>query len=180
MSIKAELTENQIKIWEEDDAREIHDEKYYGKIMDDGTLELSLSEGMSLLEREEITLIYDENQLSKEEAHKEFSSRDSEFDEKYEVYKDLRQRGYIVKTGFKFGTHFRVYDRGVNPYEQGSKSNREHTKWVVHAVTQDNKMGYEQLSRAVRLAQNIRAKMLWGVVDSEKNVTYYETRRITP
>ncbi len=29
------------------------------------------------------------------------------------AYRDLRNRGFIVKSGFKFGTHFRVYERGV-------------------------------------------------------------------
>jgi tRNA-intron endonuclease len=85
-----------------------------------------------------------------------------------------------VKSGFKYGAHFRVYDKGVNPYATGSKTAKEHTKWVVHAVPEQYTLNYEEMARAVRLAQNIRATMLWAVVDAESDVTYYAFERITP
>ena len=31
---------------------------------------------------------------------------------KFLIYRDLRNRGYIVKDGFGFGSDFRVYERG--------------------------------------------------------------------
>ena len=46
---------------------------------------------------------------------------------KYCVFKDLRSRGYIVKTALKFGADFRVYARGVKPGE-------DHAKWIVYPV----------------------------------------------
>jgi len=82
-----------------------------------------------------------------------------------------------VKTGFKFGAHFRVYEKGVR-IKRGPKAPFEHTKWVVHAIKEEDRFSYPELSRAVRLAQNIRAKMLWAVVDSENDVTYYQVTRI--
>ena len=33
----------------------------------------------------------------------------------YIVFRDLRNRGYIVKTGFKYGSEFRLYERGKSP-----------------------------------------------------------------
>jgi len=178
--VEAEITETSVKIWDEEDAEKVHNKLYYGKYVDEGYLELSLVEAMHLQEREELSIVKDGEEVSRDEVFKIFSEKDEEFDHKYAVYSNLRERGYIVKTGFKFGTHFRVYPRGVNPYKEGPKEDREHTKWIVHAVPENYTQNYQEMSRAVRLAQNIRAKMLWAVVDSERQVTYYQVDRVTP
>jgi tRNA-intron endonuclease len=171
------LFQNKVRIFEEYDR--IHDELYYGKKFEDH-LDLALSEAMHLLERDELEIEEDGETLGQDELFDRFSQTDEEFPQKYAVYSDLRERGYILKSGFKFGTHFRVYPRGVNPYKEGPKSQKEHTKWIVHAVPENHQLGYAEMSRAVRLAQNIHATMLWAVVDSEKGVTYYKVDRITP
>ncbi len=171
------LLENRVRVFE--DWSGIHEELYYGKEMED-YLELSLVEAMHLVEREELAVEEEDEELSTEELYERFVDRDEEFAEKYAVYADLRDRGYIVKSGFKFGAHFRVYPRGVNPYKEGPKEEREHTQWVVHAVPEKQTFTYTDISRAVRLAQNIRATMLWGVVDSEEEVTYYRVEHVTP
>lgn len=177
--IEAQLSESTVKIWDEEDGEEVHNEIYYGKFQDD-YLELSPVEAMHLVDREIIEVFQDDQELDREELWDIFVERDEEFDFKYKVYDDLRERGYIVKSGFKFGAHFRVYPRGVNPYKDGPKKQKEHTKWVVHAVPENENLSFSELSRAVRLAHNIRATMLWGVVDSEAGVTYYEVERVTP
>lgn len=178
--IEASLVDSQVKVWDEEDAREIHDEKYYGKILDSGELQLSLSEALHLVERDEIQVVEEEKAFSRDELFERCASMDDEFPQKFSVYSDLRERGYIVKSGFKFGAHFRVYPRGVNPYVDGPKDNKQHTQWVVHAVQEDKTMSFQEMSRAVRLANNIRATMLWGVVDSENGVTYYEVDHVNP
>jgi tRNA-intron endonuclease len=178
--IEGSLVDSQVKVWDEEDARKIHDEKYYGKILDSGELQLSLSEALHLVERDEIEVVEEEKAFTREQLFERCASMDDEFPQKFSVYSDLRERGYIVKSGFKFGAHFRVYPRGVNPYVDGPKDNKQHTQWVVHAVQEDKTMSFQEMSRAVRLANNIRATMLWGVVDSENGVTYYEVDHVNP
>lgn len=181
MTATGKISDTKVKVWDDEEAQEVHSEFYYGKMIDDESyLELSLVEALHLVDREELEVVEDDEVLEREELFQRFSEKDDEFDHKYATYSDLRERGFIVKTGFKFGTHFRVYPRGVNPYKEGPKEEREHTKWIVHAVPEDYTMSFQQMSRAVRLAQNIRAKMLWSVVDSERQVTYYRVDRITP
>ncbi|MDY6771466.1 MAG: tRNA-intron lyase [Candidatus Nanohaloarchaea archaeon] len=175
--VEGKLLQNKVRVFEE--YERIHDDLYYGKKFDDH-LDLALSEAMHLVERDELTVTEDSRELSEDELFERFSEADKEFPQKYEVYSDLRERGYILKSGFKFGTHFRVYPRGVNPYKEGPKSQKEHTKWIVHAVPENHQLSYAEMSRAVRLAQNIHATMLWAVVDAEKGVTYYKVDRITP
>lgn len=176
---EAKLLEHDVVVWGEEDAKEVYDIGSYGKIKDDH-LVLSLCEALHLIERKRIKVKDKENQrLDKEKFYQQACEIDEEFPQKYAVYKDLRERGFLVRTGFKFGTHFRVYARGVQ-LKRGPKAPKEHTKWVVHAVPENYTCSYPELSRAVRLAQNIRAKMLWAVVDEEHDVTYYEIIRITP
>ena len=157
----------------EEELKEIHSEAYYGKIKE-GRLELSPSEITHIIGRGLIDVVKDFD-----DVYDYFSEHDNEFREKYSAYSDLRERGLIVKTGFKFGAHFRVYERGVNPYKE-DKGRKEHTKFIVHAVRENKEMSFQEMSRAVRLASNIRAKMLWAVVDSEKDVTYYKVQHTTP
>ena len=175
--VEGKLLQNRVRVWEGYEG--IHSELYYGKMFEDH-LDLSLSEAMHLVERDELVVRDENGKIDREKLFDRFCSLDDEFQQKYIVYSDLRERGYILKSGFKFGAHFRVYPRGVNPYKDGPKSQKEHTKWVVHAVPEDHSLTFSEMSRAVRLAQNIRATMLWGVVDSEKGVTYYKVERITP
>ncbi len=177
---EAKLSDAGVKVFDEEEAGEIHTEFYYGKLLEDGELELSPVEAMHLVDRGELDVEEEGEILDREELFERFSSIDDEFDYKYQVYSDLRDRGYIVKSGFKFGTHFRVYPRGVNPYSEGPKKQKEHTKWIVHAVPENYTLSYQEMSRAVRLAQNIRAKMLWAIVDTEGGVTYYEFSHVTP
>ncbi|WP_414836874.1 tRNA-intron lyase [Candidatus Nanohalococcus occultus] len=171
---EGKLYSSGVKVFDEDQAEQIHEEYYYGKFLDNGDLHLSPSEAMHLVDREEILIEKNGDELSRDELYDEFEAIDEEFGYKYPVYSDLRERGLIVKSGFKFGSHFRVYERGVNPYTDGKKQQSQHTKYVVHAVPENHTMSFQEMSRAVRLAQNIRASMLWGVVDSEEGVTYYE------
>ncbi len=91
----------------------------------------------------------------------------------------MRDRGYLCKTGFKFGTVFRVYDRGVK-IKKGAKAPHEHTRYIVQPVAEESAFSLPEMSRAVRLAQNIRATLVWAVVDRESDVTYYQVIRITP
>ncbi|BAB59544.1 tRNA intron endonuclease [Thermoplasma volcanium GSS1] len=69
-----------------------------------------------------------------------------------EVYRDLLSRGCIVKTGFKYGTNFRVYE--------GEKS--EHAEYLVSVV--ENKLIWYYISRAVRVASSVRKKMIFTTI----------------
>ena len=59
---------------------------------------------------------------------------------------------------------------------KGPKAEKEHTKWIVFCVSETYSCSFHELSRSVRLAHNIRANMLWAVVDDDNNVTYYEIK----
>ena len=176
---KGDVNENKVIVWGIKDANEIYDLGYFGKIKDDDRNELALEEAMLLVNRNRLDVRKNGRKISRKKFYEYACSVDKEFPWKYRVYEDLRNRGLLARTGFKFGTHFRVYGRGVRLIK-GPKKRKEHTKWIVHAVPETFICSFPELARAVRLAHNIRAKMLWAVVDNEGDVTYYEIIRKTP
>ena len=100
-------------------AKEIYESLWLGqygsyKASDRGNLnKLDVYETMFLIENGMLRL----TNINKKKLIEELKSRHSHFSLLYSVYKDWRQNGYVVKTGFKFGTHFRIYFPGAKPFK---------------------------------------------------------------
>ncbi len=165
---------NTVTVWE--NPEDIYEPRYFGKRRKN-RVELNLMETLFLMEKGKLEVKGDGECMDTDSIRTMAREKDIEFENKYNIYKDLREKGFLVKCGFKFGTHFRIYDRGVE-LKRGQKSPDEHTKWVVHAVDKDITWSYPELSRFVRLALNIRSKPTLGVVNRTKK--YYRIRRIKP
>lgn len=177
--VKAELNEEKVIVWDMKEAQEIFESGWYGELFND-RLELALIEAALWAERDKIEITKEKKKMSFKEFYKYCLKIDKRFHVRYAVYKDLRERGLPVRTGFKFGCDFRVYERGVKPIQKGPKAAHEHTKWIVFCVAEDYNCSFQELSRAVRLAHNIRANMLWAIVDNENDVTYYSITYLSP
>lgn len=139
-----------------------------------GKLVLDMKEAVYLTEKKKISVEDSkENALDRESLIKYASKKNKRFYRVYVVYRDMRERGYVVKTGYKFGFDLRVYPRGKKPGE-------EHTKWVIGVHTQDDKFSMPEFSRMVRLSGNLKTTLRIAVVDSEDDINYYEVSRVTP
>ncbi len=79
----------------------------------------------------------------------------------YDVYKDWRNKGYVVKTGFKFGTHFRIYFPGARPIK--SDVNWVHSKHVLHVFPRDVKLLISEWARAIRVAHSVRKTFILAI-----------------
>jgi len=168
----AAITKGRVWVTDEKEAKELGS-RGFGEEKE-GKLILSPEETMFLKEkRKSFVVTGGKKELDFDGLMKEFSKDDKEFPRKYIVYRDLRGRGYVVKTGFKFGTHYRVYGRGVRPGEA-------HAIWLVHCVPEEFKCDFHTFSGKVRLAQNVRKKMIYAVVDKEGDITYYKVERFSP
>ncbi|MFH1228883.1 MAG: tRNA-intron lyase [Candidatus Aenigmatarchaeota archaeon] len=176
---KAELVEEKVIVWDKGLGSQLFESGWFGELLDD-RLELALVEAMLLADRGKIEIRNKKKKMTSKEFYEHCIKIDNRFHMRYAVYKDLRERGLPVRTGFKFGCDFRVYERGVTPVKKGPKAPHEHTKWIVFTVAEDYACSFQELSRAVRLAHNIRANMLWAVVDNENDVTYYSITYLSP
>ncbi len=176
--LKGNLSEQRVIIWGKEAFNEL-EESGFGKLVEN-KIELALVEAMYLVNKGKLkVLIKAKKKIDSETFCNYCIENERNFHARLAVYTDLRERGFLVKTGFKFGCDFRVYERGVK-LKKGPKAEFEHTKWVVHAIPEEFVCSFPELSRVVRLAQNIRTEMIWAVVDSENDVTYYSIKRITP
>lgn len=86
--------------------------------------------------------------------------RRSDFPKLYEVYKDWRNHGYVVKSGFKFGTHFRVYFPGAKPVKDG---NWVHSKHVIQVFPKESKLLISEWARAIRVAHSVRKTFILAI-----------------
>lgn len=83
------------------------------------------------------------------------------FPDMYAVYEDWRQRGYVVKTGFKFGTHFRIYFPGASPIREGDEW--MHSRHVIHIFSRKSKMIISEWARAIRVAHSVKKTFILSI-----------------
>ncbi|MFH1258194.1 MAG: tRNA-intron lyase [Candidatus Micrarchaeota archaeon] len=97
---------------------------------------------------------------------KECMKRRGDFLALYEVYEDWRLRGFVVKSGFKFGTHFRLYFPGASP----NLANDEwmHSKHVIHVFPRSAKMLISEWSRAIRVAHGVKKTFILAIPGEKK------------
>ncbi|MDH7510594.1 MAG: tRNA-intron lyase [Methanolinea sp.] len=91
---------------------------------------------------------------------------DVEFPEKMEVYEDLRRKGLVPRTGYKFGHHFRVYT-----------GRKIHSEMLVQALPGSAALPMSSISRSVRLAHSVKKKMLFACIHNG-GIRYVEFARI--
>ncbi len=81
----------------------------------------------------------------------------------YQAYEDWRMNGYIVKTGFKFGTHFRIYFPGASPVKESKLGKWVHSKHVLHVFPKEEKLLISEWARAVRVAHGVKKTFILGI-----------------
>ncbi len=157
----ASLLEDRVMIWDPVASSVLHNEGFFGKPMDEGHLQLSLVESCFLLEKGILGIEHRNcKRLDFGDFSRLASDIESDFMIKLAVYRELRNNGLVPKTGFKFGTHFRVY----KSFDE--ISSLSHSDYLVHAIDNNHVFSLLQLSRAVRLANSVRKEMIYGIADS--------------
>ncbi len=169
------ILSGQVVIAESNDlTRELYDKTRYGEPTEDKKFQYSLIESHYLMERGKfIVEDFKGKKISIDNFVKKAKKAEPNFWVRYVVFKDLRKRGYIVKTALKFGADFRVYDRGVKPGE-------DHARWIVYPVYESGSVTWYEFSAKNRVAHSTRKRLLVACVDAEGDVTYWELRWIRP
>jgi len=174
-SMYVDFVDGQILAESNDITRDLYDKTRYGEPFGDGRFVYALVEGLFLLERGIFKVKFgsSKKELTLDQFVKKATKAEPSFWTRYCVYRDLRKRGYIVKTALKFGADFRVYERGVKPGD-------DHAKWVVFPVAEASTLTWQEYASKNRVAHSTKKKLLLGIVDSESQVTYYECRWVRP
>ncbi|MFA5247056.1 MAG: tRNA-intron lyase [Candidatus Micrarchaeia archaeon] len=98
----------------------------------------------------------------------EATKRRSDFLALYEAYEDWRLAGCVLKTGFKFGTHFRLYLPGASPAL--SNDDWMHSKHVIHVFPRESKMLISEWSRAIRVAHGVKKTFILAIPGTRREV----------
>jgi tRNA-intron endonuclease len=130
---------------------------------------LDLFESYFLLETKKIKITKDEKEITADEFRGYVKKYIKEFTDKYLVYKDFREKGYIVKDGAIFGFDFRVYE--------GNSKTHQHTKYVVD-VKRTHKDEMTKVIKSERLANSIKTKYVIAIIDQEDKITKIKLERI--
>ncbi len=165
--VKSVLSKGIVTTENSDQARETYTQSRYGIILDNGKVQLSLIEAAYLAEKGTIEILSESNKkIDFEKFVKKATKLEPNFWTRYCVFKDIRNRGYIIKTALKFGADFRVYERGVKPGE-------DHAKWIVYPVKEATTLTWYEFSAKNRVAHSTKKNLLIAVVDSEGGISYY-------
>jgi tRNA-intron endonuclease len=173
-SAKVELIENFLVVWDTASGSELYRMGYYGKplgIAKPKTPEfkvpliLDLMEGLYLAEKGKI-VVYEgkKTKVSLKKLRQKTRQLYEEFDDKYAVYRDLRESGLIVTPGIKFGCDFAVYKQGPGV---------EHAPYMVSVKQAKAELTATEIVKAGRLATTVRKRFIIAVPDLEKGNANY-------
>jgi tRNA-intron endonuclease len=163
---KAFLLKNRVIIFDRKTSKEMFDKEFFGKPFGEG-LQLSIVEALFLLEKEYIEIFSkDKKKISK----KNLENLQPDLSLRSIVFRDLKKQGLIVKTGFKFGTHFRAYSL---------KPDETHAEYLVHVIEKGFFSNWAEISRAVRLAHSVNKEIVFARVEKNK-IDYVSFGRLRP
>ena len=170
--MKSELVENRIIVWNIEDSKKLFTEGYYGKPIGmpkpkieeiNVPLILDLIEGLYSLENKKISItklkqkmnIKQMTEICKKEVH--------EFEKKYIVYKNFRDKGYIINPGIKFGCDFAVYEKGPGI---------DHAPFLIQVYRRNESITSTGIVLAGRLATTVRKQFILAIPKGKDKVDF--------
>ena len=144
--MKSELIENRLIIWNISDSKKLFNNGYYGKPIGitkpkfdeiDVPLILDLIEGYYLMSKSKIQIFKNKKRITIKTMLEICQEQYYNFDKKFQVYSDFREKGYIINPGIKFGCDFAVYKRGPGI---------DHAPFLVQVYNRNENISSAQLS----------------------------------
>jgi tRNA-intron endonuclease len=168
----ATLMADRVIIWDQEMSLHLHEQGFYGNMLDEKRLQLSLIESTYLISKYGLEVLdTDTGEPLKLETFIEKTRKiDHDFEGKLKVYEDLRERGLVAKTGFKFGSHFRVYQ------QIESIKKIPHSLYLVDYIGNDHVFDLQVMSRSIRLANSVRKDMVYAF--EKEGIQYFSLGRI--
>jgi len=170
--LKGELIENRIVVWDLKDSQKLFTQGYYGKPIGiskpkfdeiNVPLILDLIEGFYLLQKSKIRVFKKKNNVRETEMLQICRKEYLNFDKKFQVYKNFRDKGYIVNPGIKFGCDFAVYQKGPGI---------DHAPYLVQVYNTSDAITSTGVVLAGRLATTVRKQFILAIPHGKDDVNY--------
>lgn len=161
--MKTELIDNRIVVWNIKDAQKLFMQGYYGKPIGipkpkideiNVPLILDLIEGLYLLQKSKISIKKSKKKITEKQMLDICQKEYHNFDKKYQVYKNFRDKGYIVNPGIKFGCDFAVYEKGPGI---------DHAPYLVQVYNKKDVLTSTGVVLAGRLATTVRKQFILAI-----------------
>ncbi len=170
--MRGELIENRIVVWDLKDSQKLFTHGYYGKPIGiskpkvdeiNAPLILDLIEGFYLLQKSKIRIFKKKNKVTETEMLQICRKEYLNFDKKFQVYKNFRDKGYIVNPGIKFGCDFAVYQKGPGI---------DHAPYLVQVYNTSDTITSTGVVLAGRLATTVRKQFILAIPHGKDDVNY--------
>ncbi len=166
--VEGEMISGQTRISNKEMIHEL-ELKGYGEL-ENNQLILNFFESLYLLYSSRLILKKSKKKINFEDLMNICQKQDPEALTKFLIYRDLRNRGYVVKDGFGFGSDFRVYERG----HFGEKG----AKFLIFGLNegQQEKMG--NLQKKIEQITQMGKEPIIAVIERRGEVIYYKINRM--
>ena len=170
--MKGDLIENRIVVWNIKDSQNLFKHGYFGKPIGipkpktdeiNVPLILDLIEGCYLQEISKIKIYKNNKKISLNEIIKISKKEYHNFDKKFQVYKDFREKGYVISPGIKFGCDFAVYQKGPGI---------DHAPYVVQVYNKSDVITSTGVVLAGRLSTSVRKQFVLAIPKGKSHVDY--------
>jgi tRNA-intron endonuclease len=170
--MKGELIENRIIVWNIEDSQKLFSLGYYGKPIGipkpkpeeiNVPLMLDLIEGLYLLEINKITIHKSKQKISIDEMVEICKNEYFDFDKKYLVYRNFRDKGYIINPGIKFGCDFAVYEKGPGI---------DHAPYLIQVYNRSDPITSTGIVLAGRLATTVKKQFILAIPKGRDKVDF--------
>ncbi len=124
---------------------------------------LDLIEGLYLLQKSKIIIKKMKKKITEKEMLEICRKEYHNFDKKFLVYKNYRDKGYIVNPGIKFGCDFAVYQKGPGI---------DHAPYLVQVYNSSDSISSTGVVLAGRLATSVRKQFILAIPHGKNDVNY--------
>ena len=124
---------------------------------------LDLIEGYYLLQKSKISIYKLKKKITEKEMLQICKNEYHNFDKKFLVYKNFRDKGYIVNPGIKFGCDFAVYQKGPGI---------DHAPYLVQVYNTNDSISSTDVVLAGRLATTVRKQFVLAIPHGKNDVGY--------
>lgn len=164
MTVHGVLEDETVRVREESSADRLRDKGAYGTREGD-ELVLDLHEAAYLVEADRLSVeTPDGAPVSGGQLLARGSQGRERFETEHLVYRDYRSRGYVARRG----------EDELDAWERGAQPPRQNPSTVLCPRAAADETTPEDLLDKISRSHGLGRGLLWGIVDEESDVTYYE------
>ncbi|MEM0329225.1 MAG: tRNA-intron lyase [Nitrososphaerota archaeon] len=165
--IEARLRDARIETEKSDEAIKLLSKGYGSEDQASGLIVYSYPEALYLVETGRMKIILSSGEgLDFNRLLATLKQLDENIWRDYVVYRDLRERNYVVKDGVNKELRFRVFERG--------KYGEEPARYLIAPLMEGKNISVEKMIEWLSAARKLRKELVIAVVDRRNEVIYYK------